>query len=516
MPAAHAAPSGALKNVIPAMKYRQQDPLPASNSPSVLFERLNGAGIRYGTFTSPRNISAALAGDRDLDILVARDDYRHFCAIASGCGAIRSVNHKSLVSPGREDWFAPDFHQARYLHLDVHIAVRLGGKFNKAYPYYSYSDIRDWHMKACGNCSIRTTSPEDQARITLSRIAFEATSLGFRPWQRLGGKWAQKIDYLLFASTTTGEKAISYQAAGSNLQCRIRKAGGETWVRRGDLANIRRLVRARCVAPPYSMLTDLVRNALRTCRYATSRAMNRVWPGSTVDRRRPASGGIIVAVVAPDGMGKTTQVKRMSKLFGWKFSCAALYLGSGDGEGWRIRRVIRAAYIQRRAKIKASLLSDRAEDKSRSFTRRAGSFLLALWGVLVALERYASIRKARRMADRGLIVFCDRWPQEIQPGIMDGPTQQRGNGSPTWLRKCELSLYHRMAQIQPDISVQLVGDYATSQARKPGELTREGFDKRTTLMKEIRDRFPETRVLDAGRDVDEVSRSLFALVWSAL
>jgi hypothetical protein len=120
------------------------------------------------------------------------------------------------------------------------------------------------------------------------------------------------------------------------------------------------------------------------------------------------------------------------------------------------------------------------------------------------------------MANRGLIVFCDRWPQEIQPGLMDGPTQQREDGSSAWLRKWELSLYHRMAQLQPDVSVQLVGDYATSRVRKPGELTREQFDKRMTLMKEIRDRFPETRVLDANRDVDEVSRSLFGLVWNAL
>ena len=120
------------------------------------------------------------------------------------------------------------------------------------------------------------------------------------------------------------------------------------------------------------------------------------------------------------------------------------------------------------------------------------------------------------MADRGFIVFCDRWPQEIQPGYMDGPTEQREGIAPTWLRRWELSLYRRMAQIQPDLSVQLVGDYATSQARKPGELARHEFDKRIVLMRAIRDRFPGTCVLDADRDVDAVSRALFRLVWNAL
>ena len=515
--ALRAEASGAEQRHLPAMEYRKKSPLPASSCAATLFERLNDAGVRYGTFTSSRHIPAALAGNRDLDILIARDDYRRFCAIAAGCGAVRSVNHKSLVTTGREDWFVPDFDRARYLHLDTHTVFRLGGMFNKAYAYYNYGDIHAWYVKAFGDCLIRTASPEDQVRIALFRIAFQAAGLGFGRWQRLRGKWAEKIDYLLFASNATGEKVISCQPAGSDFRCRVRKAGGDIWVRRDDLAAIRRLVRACCAAPPYSILADAIRNAFRASRYGISRTMNRIWPGSAIDRRRPVSGGLIVAVVAADGMGKTTQVRRMGKTFGWKFSCATLYLGSGDGQGWRVRRLIRAAYIQRRAKVRASYLGDdRIEQRSRSYKGRVGAFLLALWGVLVASERYASVRKARQMADRGLIVFCDRWPQEIQPGFMDGPTQQRENGSPTWLRKWELALYRRMAQIQPDISVHLVGDYATSQARKPGELTREEFDKRIALMKQIRERFPETRVLEADRDMDEVSRTLFQLVWNAL
>jgi hypothetical protein len=73
-----------------------------------------------------------------------------------------------------------------------------------------------------------------------------------------------------------------------------------------------------------------------------------------------------------------------------------------------------------------------------------------------------------------------------------------------------------MVRIQPGVSVQLVGGYATSQARKPGELTREEFDKRMALMEELRERFPGTCVLDADRNIDAVSRSLFRLIWSAL
>ena len=499
------------------MEYRQVNLPSASNPAADLFERLNAAGIRYGAVTNARKIPAAMAGEGDLDVLVARDDYRRFCAMAAGCGGIRSVNHKSLVSPGREDWFVPDFDQGRYVHLDVHVALRLGGSFNKAYPFWRYGDIRDWQLESFDDCSIRIASTEDQARIALSRIAFQAADFALGRWQRLGGKWAKKLDPLLFPLGAAGERIVSYPSDGSELQCRVRKCDGDIQVRRADLAKLRHLVRARCLAPPHAKATDPVIDAVRTVRYAGARALNRIWPGCTIDRRRPASGGLVVAVIAPDGMGKTTQVRRMRRLFEWKFSCAAIYLGTGDGEGWRIRRLIRSAYMKRRSRVRAALVEDaRAENCAPSFKKRMRSLLLGAWGILVALERYASIRKTRRMADRGFIVFCDRWPQDIQPGLMDGPTRSAGHGSPGRLRTWELSLYRRMALTQPDVSVQLVGSYATSQIRKPGELSREEFDKRMVLMEELRERFPGICVLDADRDVDAVSRSLFRLIWSAL
>src|SRR5258708_28753026 len=108
-------------------------------------------------------------------------------------------------------------------------------------------------------------------------------------------------------------------------------------------------------------------------------------------------------------MGKTIEDKQITELSGLKFKIKSLYLGSGDGKGWWIRRLIRTLYIRRRSSIKETFLSDAAPTKERhSFTAYLGSYLLGLWGLLIALERYASVIKARRMADRGFIVFCDR------------------------------------------------------------------------------------------------------------
>jgi hypothetical protein len=496
------------------MEYRTQDTPPALASALAFFDRLNAAGVHYGIFKSSRNTLVALAGDQDLDILVARRDYCSFCAIAGDSAGIRSANHVSLVSAGREDWFIPDFEWGKYLHLDVHTAIRLGGKFNKRYPFLNYEDIRRWNHVLVGSCSIPIVSSEDEAAITLSRLAFRAPTLAFGSWQKVRGTWAEELDELLFNGS--GEIHARCPVVGDPpLGCQVERRGEGIVVRRADLAAIRRMVTARRGAAVYATIADLLVNAFAATRYSAARLLNRMSPGLTIDRRRPARGGLLVAMIAPDGMGKTTQVARMWRLFDWKFSCARLYLGTGDGEGWWLRRAIRSLYLRRRTAISASIDEVGEGTARRGIRSKIIGLLLSLWGALTALERYMRVRAARRMADRGVIVICDRWPQSLQAGLMDGPSRPAGN-RPNLFRRWELSLYERMSRVPPDLTVHLMGDYETAETRKPGELTRDAFERRIALMRRLQATTPQVQVVDAGADIDQVSKSVFRLIWQSL
>jgi hypothetical protein len=73
-----------------------------------------------------------------------------------------------------------------------------------------------------------------------------------------------------------------------------------------------------------------------------------------------------------------------------------------------------------------------------------------------------------------------------------------------------------MCRIEPDVMIHLVGDHAISQRRKPEEISRSEFEKRLALMEEMRLRIPSIRVINAAGRIDEVSRSLFPMIWNAL
>ena len=118
--------------------------VPALPIAAVLFQALNGAGLKYGIVQDLASLQDAFAGRDDLDVVVDKRDYPAFCSIVSGLQGRRGVSLSCYdnVCAGREDWFVPDFSNGRYLHLDVHIGVRVGREFRKRYPAFDYAAIK--------------------------------------------------------------------------------------------------------------------------------------------------------------------------------------------------------------------------------------------------------------------------------------------------------------------------------------------------------------------------------------
>jgi thymidylate kinase len=231
---------------------------------------------------------------------------------------------------------------------------------------------------------------------------------------------------------------------------------------------------------------------------------------------KPLSHGMIVALIGPDGVGKSSQTAQLTSIFQMQnLKCTAIYLGSGEG-GWRLRRAAKRQFRKWRGKVAESGSGAKGPTPKEYGTNH--SVWTGMSGLAAALERYVSLRRAVRLAGSGSLVICDRWPQNIQPGFFDGPLRLDPQAS--WavrlMSQLERSVFRRMETYRPNLTIHLVNDFNTSNARKPGDRTRDDFDQRLALMQKMRAMDASIITIDASRDFEEVTQDLLNCICRTL
>jgi thymidylate kinase len=487
-----------------------------------LFRAFNEAGLKYGIIQDLGSLHDGLAGRDDLDVLLDRHDYPVFCSIVSRLHGRRGVSLSCYdnVCAGREDWFVPDFSHGRYLHLDMHIGVRIGWEFRKRYPTFDYAAITRWEPIYVDGVPVPVVSPEDELRITIARFAFRAWALPGKQWISVGDRWKDQFACLPFLPCEQGWHVVEYAFGGRTVSCRFRQSAEGLVAHRGDLARLRRSIREMSGFTGRYGIADATVHLVRKTSYLALRFLQRLMPGRLPPKRRPAAGGFVVALIGPDGLGKSTQVDRLTQIFRWKFGCAHAYVGTGDGNGWWLRKALQSLVFPHRRRLKSLAQHDGKDLSGRNWGKGGvAATALALWAVLIAFERYAVVKRAHRWATRGLIVICDRWPQSLRRGYLDGPTiPPHLFSSPglSALARIEQELYRKMAECRPHLTLHLVSDFAVSEQRKPGEIRKEAFDARLSLMAELRAKDKNIRTIDASAGIEAVGREMFRHIWLSL
>lgn len=189
----------------------------------------------------------------------------------------------------------------------------------------------------------------------------------------------------------------------------------------------------------------------------------------------------LVAVVGSDGTGKSTLVGDLVKNLQKQWKTEKRYLGLISGEdGDKIKKLpLIGVWLERRLAAKS--------DKTQRMSNKAP----ALWAALImygfSLWRTSNLRKVQQLAQSGVLVISDRFPQaELSGFYYDGPGIgiERATGwLLTRLAKRERRLYQQMALCRPELIIRLDIDADTAFSRKPDHSYEELQDKISNMVK---------------------------------
>ncbi len=210
-------------------------------------------------------------------------------------------------------------------------------------------------------------------------------------------------------------------------------------------------------------------------------------------------------MVGCDGTGKSTLTTDLVKSLQQHWQTERRYLGLLSGEdGDKIKRLLLVGvWLERRLAAKSS--------KTQSMKTKSPALWAAVIMYCFSLRRMANLRKVQRLAQSGVLVVSDRFPQaEISGFYYDGPDWRRtcDRKISMFLAQRERRLYQQMAQYRPELIIRLGIDIETAISRKPDHDYAELQDKIGVMSKigyngtkilEIDSRAPYSEVLEQAQ-----------------
>jgi thymidylate kinase len=233
-------------------------------------------------------------------------------------------------------------------------------------------------------------------------------------------------------------------------------------------------------------------------------------------RKQFAGGGAIIAIVGGDGSGKSTAVDGLCGWLAPEFDTTRVHLGKPR---WSLLTIAMRGLLKvgRSLGLYPFLRAPELQPLDTPVVAFPG-YPWLLREACTARDRYRTYLAARRQANEGGLVICDRFPLP-QVRLMDGPQMERMTGGhPTnWLIRTLTKLeerYYRGIAL-PELLIVLQVDPETAVRRKTDEDPASVRARASEIWEINWDGLP-AHVVDAGRPKSEVLSGLKDLVWAHL
>lgn len=400
------------------------DPLQPLETVVRLFEELNNQKILYCHWKSNIRLDQALRGETDFDLLLTEEERQVFEQTLHNHNVkhVRAAEGKDY--PGIEHWIGFDPQTGSLFHLHVHYNLVLGEQHVKNY----HLPLEERFLRDCQmHLGIRIPDPELELMILSMRALLKYrdrdAAADFLGSDRGGiPEHIRKEIYWLLTrislekwETTLEEMraVLPVDAIRKFTKTFINNQGA--WVSflalrgqmRRELKQYQRVGRSQAVLLYFQTL------------YRLQKAARKNMPKK---RMTLPEGGIRVAFIGPDGAGKSTLIKSISKWLGWRFTVRTYYMGTSLPS--RTTGLLRhASKFSRTVYSGVRKLTGKFSLPSR-ITRKMVRGVVAVRYISEGRDRYRRYEQSCTEADQGSIVLYDRYPLEgirLKNRMMDGP-----------------------------------------------------------------------------------------------
>ncbi|WP_366924312.1 hypothetical protein MFMK1_001277 [Metallumcola ferriviriculae] len=470
--------------------------------------------INYCYWKCSRDFSSALAGAKDIDMLVDKNQASECEQILLNLGFKRVISQSWARFPGIEDWLAVDEVSGKLIHVHLHYQLLSGLKFVKEQVIPWEKIILETVVKDTSS-GVALVDPNLELILLAVRIGGETTLFFYlsRMFQKtkLPKKFSGQRNYLLGRINEAelhrwGERLFSSQN-GPQIISLISKPN----LKLCSIIRLRILIaREMSRYRRHRKVPAIIIQMLCYFYVILLKLRHKIFK-IPVPKKRFHNSGFIIAVIGCDGSGKSTITTELARWFSSKLEVKKLYLGSGDGLGPLFRGL---KILVRRFK---GIKRDGVKTKKISKTDTSISLPAYLWKAYIASMRYRKIIKAK-MAGCSAVVITDRYPQKQFNGIYDGPSLQDRKGLPViyqFLAKYEQVKYKQMDQLPPDILIKLHLTPETAVSRKPDHTLSE-VKAKAVITPQIY--YPGTRIIniDASEPLEMVVKKVKTRVWELL
>jgi thymidylate kinase len=494
-------------DVVPVMVGEEREEPRVLDLIDTLGRELAAAGVRYCHWKSNEAIDRSLRGENDLDLLVAVEDAGRFLEVLHRLGFRMAGTRPDRYVPGILDLFGLDDRTASVVHAQAHFRLVVGDDMTKNV----HLPFEGPYLASCSQDGILPLpSPEFEYLVLLLRMGIKhcPAPAQLARQGRLTASEARELAYLeqrIDRAEVERLRARHLPTIDADLLATCRAALDRDAGRAQRAIAGRRVLRALA---PYGRRSPVADLGLRLWRRPWRR-VQRSLLGTDV-RRRPMSGGLIVAVLGGDGSGKSSAVAAIAATLDPVLMTRVGHLGKPPRS--LLTRVSRRV-IRRVTPTSPGTAYLPWDEGPATFP----GYGFVVWHVLNARDRAREYRRLRRAAARGAVVVCDRFPL-AGLHFMDGPRTAELPGTDRhrlarWLAGREARYYARLGR--PDLTLVLRVPPDVAVARRPEQDARYVWHRAQEVwdLPWSRD---EATVVDASQPHEQVLRQVRRAVWEAL